>query len=284
LEDTFIEVDGLSIRYRDTGGDGVPILLSSGIGGSLELWSKQLEALGGTYRLIAWDYPGHGLSDPWDKSFEPDGLADFTLLFLDALGVDRVVLAGNSLGGAIAIRVAARVPARVAGLVLAAPAMVGPEVTLAFRLLTLPILGKLMTKPSNKGVDVALGAMIHRSGTITDDMRAFMRRNQFKDGGGAAFLQTMRETLTLRGCKPEIWQGARRMLEATACPVLFFHGRQDKVLPAIQAEECHVLTPNSSLHIADDCGHTPQWEVPEEFNRAFVVFLASGVDGAGGTA
>ncbi len=181
--DRTIQVDGLTIRYRDTGGDGVPVLLSSGIGGSLELWQKQLDALGGQHRLIAWDYPGHGLSDPWRQTFEPGGLAAFTLKLLDALGVGRAVLAGNSLGGAIAIRVAAAAPARVAGLVLAAPAMVVPEIFLPFRLMTLPLLGPLMTKPSEKGVALALASMFHNTETVTDDIRAVMRRNQFKEAG-----------------------------------------------------------------------------------------------------
>ncbi|MTJ04220.1 MAG: alpha/beta fold hydrolase [Sediminimonas qiaohouensis] len=273
--DQTVEVDGLSIRYRDTGGSGLAVLLSSGIGGSLELWGKQLEMLGDTHRLIAWDYPGHGLSDTWDRSFEPDGLADFTLRFLDALGIERAVLAGNSLGGATSIRAAAKAPDRAAGLFLAAPAMVGPEVFVPFRLMTLPVLGKVLTKPSDKGVEIALSAILHDPDTVTDDMRDFMRRNQFKEGGAQAFRQTMCETLNLRGCKPAYWRASQDMLATMECPVQFFHGRQDKVLPVSQAQTCHALTPNSALHIADPCGHTPQWEVPEEFNKSLTDFVAS---------
>ncbi len=271
--DKTTQVDGLTIRYRDTGGDGLPVLLSSGIGGSLELWQKQLDALGGQHRLISWDYPGHGLSDPWRHTFEPGGLAEFALRFLDALGVERAVLAGNSLGGAIAIRMAAAAPARVAGLVLVAPALVVPEVFLPFRLMTLPLLGPLMTKPSEKGVALALDSMFHITETVTDDIRAVMRRNQFKEGGAQAFRATLCEMMTIRGIKPAFWKPLQEMVAALSCPVLNIHGRQDKVLPVAQAETIQALIPNGELLILDPCGHTAQWEAPEEVNRAISRFL-----------
>jgi len=61
MADQYITVSGIKIRYRDTGRPGLPIVLTHGIAGSLELWAPQLTGLGQIYRIIAWDVPNHGL-------------------------------------------------------------------------------------------------------------------------------------------------------------------------------------------------------------------------------
>jgi pimeloyl-ACP methyl ester carboxylesterase len=274
MTDQWIEVSGLNIRYVDTGGEGIPILLCSGIGGSLELWSEQLEALGESLRLIAWDYPGHGLSDRGERTHDPDSYAAFALGLMDALGLARVVVVGNSLGGAIALRMAGLAPDRVAGMVLASPAMTGPEVFLPFRLMTLPLLGEVMTKPGKLSVEQQIAALFHDPAVSTDDLRRIVWRNVHRDGAARTLLATLRKTLWIGGVRKSYWLRSRDLVRASTCPILFIHGKQDVVLPFQQSVACAALAPRSQLRLLDGCGHTPQIECSEAFNEALAAFVS----------
>lgn len=270
--DRTVVVDGVRLRYVDTGGEGVPLFLCSGIGGSLELWSRQLEALAGSYRLIAWDYPGHGLSDMGRQPYDPDSYAACALGVLDALGLERVIVVGNSLGGTIALRLSGLAPERIAGLVLVAPAMLGPEVFLPFRIMSLPLLGELMAKPSTSSVERQLAALFHDPAVVTDDLRATIWRNVHKPGAAKALLATLRRTLSLAGVREPVWRKSLGLLEQAGCPVLLVHGKQDIVLP-FQLSEQAPLPAGGQLALLDACGHTPQFERAEQFNALLEGFV-----------
>ncbi|MEJ1990259.1 MAG: alpha/beta hydrolase [Maritimibacter sp.] len=251
-----INVDGVNIRIRTSSGSSIPVLLCGGIGSSLEFWDQQFEALGDELRLIAWDYPGHGLSDMGKQPYEPDSYAAFALRLLDTLGLDRVVLVGNSLGGTIGLRLAGLAPERVAGMVLISPAMTGKEVFAPFRIMSLPVLGDVMNKPSESGVTRQIAAI-------------------FNPGADKAFLASLRLTLGLAGVRKEVVQKSRENLMGLQCPVVFVHGRDDMVLPFKQSEECDRLAPNSQLVVLDDCGHTAQIERPEVVNDLIQTMVQS---------
>jgi 2-hydroxy-6-oxonona-2,4-dienedioate hydrolase len=271
--DKWVEVGGLRIRYVDTEGEGIPILLCSGIGGSLELWSRQLEALGDSLRLIAWDYPGHGLSDTADRTHDPDSYAAFALDLMDALKLERVVVVGNSLGGAIALRMSGLAPNRVAGMVLASPAMTGPEVFLPFRLMTLPLLGEVMTRPGKLSVEQQIAALFHDPAAATDDVRQVVWRNVHKDGAARTLLATLRKTLSMAGVRKSYWQRSRDLLRSSTFPILFIHGKRDIVLPFQQSVDSASLARQSTLKLIDRCGHTPQIESAEVFNEELATFV-----------
>ena len=273
MTDQWVTVGGVRIRYVDTGGEGMPILLCSGIGGSLELWSRQLEALGDDLRLVAWDYPGHGLSDPGGQIHDPDSYAVVALDLMDALGLARVVVVGNSLGGAIALRMAGLAPDRVAGMVLASPAMTGPEVFLPFRLMTLPLLGEIMTRPGKLSVEQQLAALFHDPAVATDDLRRVVWRNVHKGGAAQTLLATLRKTLRLGGVRKSYWLRSRELLRSSTCPILFIHGKQDVVLPFQHSVDGSSLAPRSKVQLIEGCGHTPQVERPEAFNAALATFV-----------
>jgi pimeloyl-ACP methyl ester carboxylesterase len=275
MQDQFVSVNGLQIRYRDTGGAGVPIVLTHGIGGSLELWQPQLDTLGKTHRLIAWDVPNHGLSDLTGKAEDWESYAAWYLAFADALGLDQFIAAGNSMGGALSLRVARLAPARVRGVFLANAASLGREVFAVFRLMTLPILGQLMNKPSAKGVDMALSAIVRGKSCVSADLRAAMLRNQFKEGGAAAFVGTLRATTNLFGQRADVWKHSHQLLAELDVPMLVLHGRQDAVLPLKHSEAAAKLARRAQLVVLEDCGHTPQIEKPAEFNSALAAFAAN---------
>jgi 2-hydroxy-6-oxonona-2,4-dienedioate hydrolase len=273
ITDQHVNVDGTTIRYRERPGTGVPILFIHGISESSEFWDRQLEAGIGQHRLLAIDLPGHGLSDLGDQPFELDKFAIFSLRIVEALRLDRFYVVGNSLGAAIAVRMAAAAPRRIAGIVLANSAALGRGVCMPFRIMTLPLLGELMTKPGKTAVEQQLKAIFHDPAIVTSSIRAVADRNMAKPGGQQAFLATLRLMAGFGGQRQQTWERTRSLLKTLAVPVLFIHGKQDAVLPAQQSIEVQAIAPNSKLILLDDCGHTPQIEKPEIFNQALAEFV-----------
>lgn len=273
MSDQFITVKDVNLRYRDTGGNGPALLLTHGIGSSLETWSRQEEALGKGFRVISWDLPGHGLSGHGQQPYGADKFAETAWALLDALKVDTVTLSGNSLGAAISIRMLAVHAARVKSLVLLNGATLGTDIPLPFKLMLLPILGAVFTKPSERSVDMQIKAIFHPDFPVTDEIRALVRRNAYKEGGQQSFVNTLRALSTLSGQRPQEVARSLSILSQATCPVVFAHGRQDDVLPLDHSVNTQRLTPGSELLVLENCGHTPQIEKPDEVNRLLMRYL-----------
>jgi pimeloyl-ACP methyl ester carboxylesterase len=124
-----------SIDYRERPGTGPALVLLHGIGSNADSFAGLLPLLPADWRVAAWNAPGYGASTPlaqdWPTAADyAAALADF----LDRLGLDRVILAGHSLGTLMGAAFAADHPARVARLILASPALghgVAPGATLS---------------------------------------------------------------------------------------------------------------------------------------------------------
>jgi pimeloyl-ACP methyl ester carboxylesterase len=112
------DLRGQHIRYEDTGGDGLPLVLSHGFLMDREMFAPQAAALGDQYRVITWDQRGHGETVFDGQAFDYWDLAEDLAALLDHLGVRRAVVGGMSAGGFISLRFALRHPERVLGLVL----------------------------------------------------------------------------------------------------------------------------------------------------------------------
>jgi pimeloyl-ACP methyl ester carboxylesterase len=267
-----------SVRCIDTGGPGPAVLLTHGIGESLEFWQPQIEVLGKTMRLVAWDMPGHGESDIPMSAMDLQTLARNGWLLLDRLGIGSAHLVGNSLGAAVSLRMAGQNASRARSLLLANAATFGPDVFGAFKVMTLPVLGELMNRPGAKAVEMQIKAIVHRAHAISPQVRAAIERNIHRPGGAAHFLATLRLLTGLRGQREGVWQESTRLLRDVKVPTLVLHGRQDVVLPVTHSERAHALVAGSDLQVWEDCGHTPQLEQPAAFNAA----LAALVQRAGG--
>ncbi|WP_420566935.1 alpha/beta fold hydrolase [Thalassovita sp.] len=267
MKTDFVTVNDTKIRYADSGGSGIPVLLSSGVTGSLEFWQPQFDALGQKLRLIAWDYPNHGLSELNPAVVTPSAYTETLLGLLDALQIEKAVLAGNSLGGTLSIRAAAAAPERVASLVLLAPAMLGKEVYLPFRLMTLPFLGEIINKPGKGAVEQQIKSIfVDPAKTTTEALREVITRNTMREGVATPFLAFLRATMSMKGIKADLWQEQMDMVSRLACPAHFIHGVQDKVLPIAQSERAAKAAPQGRVTRLEGCGHTPQLEMPDQVN------------------
>src|SRR5260370_7751183 len=111
------EVNGQRIYYEDSGGQGLPVVLSHGLLMDHEMFAPQVDALRSQYRVITWDQRCHGLTETTTDPFTYWDSADDLAGLLDNLGIERAVLGGMSQGGFVSLRFALRYPERVRAIV-----------------------------------------------------------------------------------------------------------------------------------------------------------------------
>ena len=173
-------------------GAGPPFILMHGTGGHLEAFARNLRALGGDYRVIAYDYPGHGWTTTTGHDLEIDDYVGHLTGLMDVLGIDRAHLSGESLGGWVAVKFAAQNPGRVDRLVLNTPGgtMATPEVMERIRSLS----QAAADDPSEERIRARLEWLMADPSSVTDELVA-IRRGVY---GRAGFAESMRHILCLQ--------------------------------------------------------------------------------------
>ncbi|MBI4240158.1 MAG: alpha/beta fold hydrolase [Candidatus Rokubacteria bacterium] len=271
------ELDGLRLHYVAEG-SGQPVILVHGLGSFAESWRHNLPELGRQTAVYALDLPGFGQSS---KPFRPYSLAFLAAAvegFRAALELPRPTLVGHSLGAAVAVAYALAYPARLDRLVLigaVAPGF-GYRPSWVYRVLSVRGVGELLARVLWPGL---LRAALARCFAEPDAAEVdFLVRSSYSArtsrAGRAAFLSTLRE---VRG---EFRREAERYREGLGVlerPVLSIHGRQDPVVPVIQAETVAGALPNGTLRLLDRCGHFPQIEHAAIVNEWLGEFITHSV-------
>ncbi len=246
-----LEVPGGRIATRSWGDAANPrIVLLHGLAADLQSWAGLAAVLTRAGRhVVALDLPGHGGTDLEASSV--DAMADTVAAFLDCLGGEPVELAGHSVGGAVAARVARMTPARVRRLTLLAPAGLDREIDVGF------IHG--MTGARSVG---ALRHLLRRlavrppalSTAQLEALVAELSRGRLAnlvgtlvDGGG--------QQVDITGD-----------LRALPMPVRVVWGVQDRVIPWTQASQAGSRV---AVHLIQDAGHAPHWDQPAEVAALF---------------
>ena len=261
-------VSGVRWRSRESGGRGdETVVFVHGLLASSATWQEVLAPASAGRPAIAVDLPGFGCSDrPWPFDYTVAGEAAALLAYLDARGIGRVVLVGNSLGGAIATVIAVEHPERVAALVLVAPAT--PEAPFAWpvRLMRAPVLGELALALANRPV-VAYN-LRHRlfahAGRVADQAIDDAWFPLTVPGTRRAALAAIRSD-------PRDYLGLEKRIRV---PTLILWGREDRLIPACEGERLVGSLAGSRLVVLPDAGHLPQREQPEAFGRAVAEFLS----------
>ncbi|GGS11174.1 hypothetical protein GCM10010169_64700 [Micromonospora fulviviridis] len=260
-----LTVTGRRMRCR-IAGDGPPVVLLHGIGRTLEDFAALHAALARDHRVLAVDLPGHGGSAPLDDPHTLPALAAAVAGFLDAAAVTGPAhLVGNSLGGAVAMRLAADAPERVASLVLVNSAGFGREVTAALRLLAVRPLARLLLRPHPAIARRSERAIFHDPGYVTEERVATALAAARQPHAARVMLELVRNLGTWRGVRPE-WRA--ELLDAVAAldlPTLVVWGDRDLVLPAAHLAHARSRLPKAQSHLFRDTGHMPQIERAAEF-------------------
>ena len=249
------EVGGRKISYAGAGQDGDVVLLIHGYGGDKNSWLFLQEPLAARHRVYALDLPGHGASAK-DVGGDPGAvLADAVAGVLDAVGAQRAHLVGHSLGGAVALTVAARDPGRAASLTLIAPAGFGPEINAGYlrgfadaqtRRELKPVVGQLFADES----------LVTRQ--VVDDLLAYKRL----DGVDEALHALL--GLLLDGDAQRADGAAALAAIGGATPVGVVWGAADRIIPAAHAES----VAGAVRYLVDGAGHMPHMERPGEVQAA----------------
>ncbi|WP_374659587.1 alpha/beta fold hydrolase [Inhella sp.] len=256
-------------HWRDEGPreDALPILLLHGTSDSLHTWDGWVAELAKTRRVLRVDLPGFGLTGPAaDGDYRMAAYVRFVKAFLDDRGLQRVLIAGNSLGGETAWMTAATHPERVAGLVLLDPAGLpfepdvlplgfaasrfGPTAWLSRFLLPRPL------------VRHSVEQVFARPERVNNALVDRFFEMALREGNREALGRRVTALMSERGAPfyVEAWRSLRT-------PTLLIWGEQDRLIPPRYAQQYLDLrapdAPAATLKILPGLGHVPQLEDPQ---------------------
>jgi pimeloyl-ACP methyl ester carboxylesterase len=271
LEERFVEARGARLRYL-AGGEGEPLVLVHGLGGSAANWLALAPLLLPARRLLVPELPGHGGSAPLPAAASLNAYADRVALLLEHEDAVPAPVVGHSLGGAIALRLAIRRPGAVSALVLAGAAGISSGRRHARYALT--VTG--IVKPGRR-----IAPHRHRVARS-----ALLKRLVFGRWGAAdppalspelveAFLSgPARHTDTVSAAKALVRDDPRPDLDRVRCPALVLWGARDNQLPVEDAFD-YARRLRARLRVIADCGHLLIGERPDACADAIGQFLAT---------
>jgi pimeloyl-ACP methyl ester carboxylesterase len=247
--------DGNRLHFYDVGSGSVPVVLLHGLFGSPSNWQPIMQDLAEHYRFLALQLPIEPGKNRHHTSFESLGqLTDHVTQFLDAMGLDRVVLCGNSLGGQIALDLYLQQPERVERLILSGSAglfernLAGSKAPRLCRNYVREQACEIFYDPA------------HVTDELVDDILAMLSDRHYR-----RFLLRVAKATRDRYMIDE--------LAKVDVPTLIVWGREDSITPPFVAEQFCEKIRNSELVFVDQCGHSPPIEQPDEFARLLHAFL-----------
>jgi len=238
----------------------VPLVLLHGMGSASTAWKMITPGLAEQYEVIAFDLPGHGQS-PWDSStpMDPESLATIMRNELVAMGITRVHVGGNSLGGWVALELAAKYPELVQSVIALAPAGLWSHVA---------------THRQKRG------AIARYLAVATHRVAPYLMRYQWARRIGFAVVSPLWRELPLETCIDATiaygtspgyypaWDGMlgrkfEKNISATI-PVTIVFGDHDNTLPARHSQERSLAPAHCQWLRIDNAGHAPMWDHADE--------------------
>lgn len=268
------ELLGAEVRYYDAGGvrtrsiqagSGMPVVMLHGGGGHAETYARNIVPLGADFDARAIDYYGHGLTDTDGRAPTMDTFVAHLIDYLDAAGIERAHLVGESLGGAVAAWTAIQHPERVAKVIYCVGAWLKVPADEEAQRKTDAGLGefrrlndRFVANPTRENVRLRLRWLFHKPDRdLTDelvDLRwALYEHSIGKVGAGG---EERRSTHMLT---PE-------NLARIGVPTLFLWTDHNPSQQAAVARKAMSYVPNAEWALIEDAGHWPQWEHPDVFN------------------
>ncbi len=260
---SYLEVDGVRLRYI-TAGSGPPLLLLHTLRTQLDMFQKVIPELAKRFRVYALDYPGHGYSDIPKAAYSPELFVRAVAGFLERLNIEDAVIAGESIGGSIALLLAARRNPRVQRVVAINPydydagrglRRGSALANVLFGLNNVPVLGgtvmRLRLYPLIKNV---LEGGLHHKEALPPPLAREMYRVGNRRGHYQAFMSLVRHW-------PD-WERAREEYGNIACPTLLLYGDHDWSRPEERAANEAAIA-GTEMRVVKDAGHFLSLDAPE---------------------
>lgn len=262
----YVRTGDLNTNYHDLG-SGAPLLLIHGSGPGVSAfanWRLVMPLLTEHVRVLAPDMAGFGYTEtPDGQAFNRDVWLTQLVDFLDAVGVAKVSVVGNSFGGSMALALAIHHPERVDKVILMGAVGVPFEITQGLDDVwgyepSPELMGRLMRE-----------TFAYDASMITEDM---------VQGRYTASLRTQDEFARMFPAPRQRWVDSmafpEEQVRGIAAPTLLVHGRDDKVIPLSTSLTMLEWIDNAQLHVFGRCGHWTQIEYAKPFARLVVDFLA----------
>jgi pimeloyl-ACP methyl ester carboxylesterase len=257
VREAYITVPGARIFYRDTGGNGTPVILLHAATGSSRVWDYQIPAFTAAgYRVIAFDRRGWGRTEINSAGPQPGTAADDLLGLIDQLHVDRIHLIGTAAGGFVALDFALSYPQRVRSLVISNSigGVEDADYLELGRRIRPPEFAKLPPEFRELGPS-------YRAGNAAGTERWMELEKVSRPPGPPAQAQPLRNHITFA------------MLEAIQAPTLLLTGDADLYAPPPILPLFAARIKGSETLVIPEAGHSAYWEQPEVFNNAVLKFL-----------
>ena len=243
---------------------GLPIVGIHGFGGDKETWLFMAALLGRDRGAVGVDLPGHGRSDDVPEARASiRNHADAVIRTLDHLAIERAVICGNSMGGGVALRLAASWPDRIAGIVLVAS--IGRDVHAGSALTWID--GDNPLIPREHDIDRFMALSLERPPPVG---RAVIRYVITQRVRRAVALHRLFRGFVLAGGDA----GVPTELAAIRCPALVIHGEQDRIIDKRTSQDLAAALPRAELVVMRGVGHAPQLEAPRATTRLIDRFAA----------
>jgi pimeloyl-ACP methyl ester carboxylesterase len=268
-----VQVNGNTIFYV-VKGEGKPLILIHGYGAAIWLWEKQIDLLSQRYRVYALDLIGHGFSDRPRIAYTPETYIHSFTDFMDAIGVEKATLIGNSMGGGLAWSVAGLFPERIDKLILIdciPPDVLSQVRNDSFKALVAveryPFLLYLVYANRNRdSIRWILQECVTDKNLITPEI--VDRQYQFSRIKGTTWslystFRNAKDAMKLKECLPRIDR-----------PTLLIWGEEDILFPPSVGEGLQRAIAGSTLQVIEKSGHIPMWETPDKVNPSILAFLS----------
>ena len=265
----WLDVGGVRTRVLSAGEASLPpLIFLHGTGGHAEAYSRNLSAHAGHFRSLSVDMIGHGWTDLASNDVEIADYVGHILRFMDAFGIERAHISGESLGAWVASRIAADHPDRVDRLVLntAGGSQADPRVMQQIKTLS----QKAADDPSWDFIKARLEWLMADKSKVTDDLVATRQAIYARPG----MSDNMRHLLVLQ----EMDVRTRNlMLPADygriEAPTLVLWTSHDPTADVSEGRRIAGMIPDARFEVMQGCGHWPQFEDPATFNTLHLDFL-----------
>lgn len=266
----YVDAGGIRTRYLEAGaGNRDTLIFLHGSDGYLEAYLRNIPPHAERYRVVVPDMVGHGYSDKPDHPYEPKHYVEHLVRLMDALSIDRAHISGESLGGWVAARFASTHPSRTGRIVLNTAAGVHYDPRVSSRIHELSIAGA--RAPNRENVRKRLEWLMLDPSAVTDEM-VEMRYRVYTQPGFARAMENIMCLHTPEFRLPNLLT-ADEMARVEA-PALVLWTTHDPGSTVEIGQRLASWLPKSRFHMMENCGHWPQFEDAETFNRVHLGFLS----------
>lgn len=263
----------LQLHYNDTGGTGDTVVMLHGSGPGASGWAnfhRNVEPLvAAGYRVVLLDCPGWSKSDPIVCAGSRSELNARALKgLMDAIGLEKAHIIGNSMGAHSTVAFALAHPDRIGKLVLMGGGTGGASAFVPMPTEGIKLIGELYRHPTIDNLKRMMNVFVYDASSLTDELfqarldNMLTRRDHLEN--------FVRST----AANPRQFPDLGHRLGEIAAPTLVIWGRDDRFVPLDVGLRLIAGLPNAELHVFNRCGHWAQWEHADKFNRMVLDFLA----------